>query len=229
MLRDTARDAGVPMPLLIFHDVCWPYGRRDLYYAPERIPEEFRQPYDTRGILPERVELADEGGINQGYCNAVREGGPRNGVATAIDDFIAEHDRPLRRVVLPLWYGLALVAEQELLDARPELTALLDRLESADGRYELIELAESIRARETTQLSSRSVCRQNPSGPGRSPLRRPSQGRPARRALPGERGADRVPAGVHRGRRGAEREQAPEPRPPPEQADDQPRAGASRR
>jgi len=154
MLRDTARDAGVPMPLLFFHDVCWPYGRRDLYYAPERIPEEFRQPYDTRGIVPERVELADEGGINQGYCNAVREGGPRNGVATAIDDFIAEHDRPLRRVVLPLWSGLAIVAEQELLDARPELTALLDRLEGADGRYELIELAESIRARETTQLSA---------------------------------------------------------------------------
>jgi cephalosporin hydroxylase len=154
MLRDTARDAGVPMPLLFLHDVCWPYGRRDLYYAPERIPEEFRQPYDTRGILPEQVELADEGGVNQGYCNAVREGGPRNGVATAIDDFIAEHDRPLRRVVLPLWSGLAIVAEQELLDARPELTALLDRLEGADGRYELIELAESIRARETTQLSA---------------------------------------------------------------------------
>ena len=42
MLAATARDAGAPLPLLIMHDVCWPYGRRDLYYAPERIPEEFR-------------------------------------------------------------------------------------------------------------------------------------------------------------------------------------------
>jgi Macrocin-O-methyltransferase (TylF)/Methyltransferase domain len=152
MLRETAREAGVPMPLLVMHDVCWPFGRRDLYYAPERIPEEFRHPYDTRGIVPQRVELAKEGGLSQGYHNAVREGGPRNGVATALDDFIAEHDRPLRRVLLPIWYGLALVAEQDLLDVRPELDALLDGLESADGRYELIELGESIRARETTQL-----------------------------------------------------------------------------
>jgi cephalosporin hydroxylase len=153
MFRETAREAGVPMPLLVFHDVCWPFGRRDLYYAPERIPEEFRQPYDTRGIRPGRVELANKGGINQGYCNAVREGGPRNGVATAIDDFIAEHDRPLRRVVIPIWYGLALVAERELLDARPELAAFLDRLDSAEGRYELIELGEWIRTKETTQLN----------------------------------------------------------------------------
>ena len=31
------------------HDVGWPYGRRDLYYAPEQIPEEFRQPYRRAG------------------------------------------------------------------------------------------------------------------------------------------------------------------------------------
>jgi cephalosporin hydroxylase len=150
-LRDKAREAAVPMPLLVMHDVCWPFGRRDLYYAPERIPEKFRHPYDTRGIIPERVELAKEGGLSQGYHNAVREGGARNGVATALDDFIAEHDRPLRRVLLPIWYGLALVAEQDLLDVRPELAALLDRLEGAEGRYELIELGESIRTKEVTQ------------------------------------------------------------------------------
>jgi cephalosporin hydroxylase len=155
LFRDVAREAGVPMPLLVMHDVCWPFGRRDLYYAPERIPEEFRQAYDTRGIRPERVELVNEGGISQGYFNAVREGGARNGVATALDDFIAEHDRPLRRIVIPIWYGLALVAEQELLDARPELAAFLDRLESGEGRYELIELGESIRAKETTSLNDK--------------------------------------------------------------------------
>src|ERR687897_765833 len=151
MLRQTARKAEVPMPLLILHDVCWPYGRRDLYHAPERIPEEFRQPYESRGILPGHSELAEEGGLNQQLCNAVREGGARNGVATALDDFAAEHDRPLRRVVLPLFHGLALVADQDRLDARPELGALLDRLEGPEARYELIELGESIRVREQAQ------------------------------------------------------------------------------
>ena len=36
------------------------------------------------------------GGLNPTMCNAEVEGGPRNGVMTALDDFIAEHDRPLR-------------------------------------------------------------------------------------------------------------------------------------
>src|ERR687897_794348 len=95
MLRDTARDAGVPMPLLIFHDVCWPFGRRDLYYAPERIPEEFRQPFAQRGMQVNRPELLPpgRGGLNPTMNNAVRDGGPRNGVMTALDDFMAEHDR----------------------------------------------------------------------------------------------------------------------------------------
>jgi cephalosporin hydroxylase len=148
MLRETARGAGVPMPLVIMHDVCWPYGRRDLYYVPERIPEEFRQPYERRGLKPGRRELLDEGGLNQELANAIEEGGSRNGVMTALDDFEAEHDRPLRRVVLPIYYGLALVADQELLDARPELKAFLDGIEGAEARYEQLELVESIRLEE---------------------------------------------------------------------------------
>ena len=154
MLRETARKAGTPMPLLIMHDVCWPYGRRDLYYAPDRIPKEFRQPHQTRGILPGHKELLQEGGLNQQLQNAVEEGGPRNGVMTALDDFAAEHDRPLRRVVLPIYFGLALVADEDLLDAQPQLGALLDRLDGAEARYQLLELAESIRIEEQLQHQS---------------------------------------------------------------------------
>ena len=52
MLADTARRAGAPLPVLVLHDVGWPYGRRDLYYEPDRIPEEFRQPYARAGMRP---------------------------------------------------------------------------------------------------------------------------------------------------------------------------------
>lgn len=166
MLREKARGAGVPMPLLILHDVCWPYGRRDLYYAPERIPEEFRQPHAARGVLPGRAKLAAEGGLNLHLHNAVLEGGARNGVATALDDFVAEHDRPLRRVDVSLWYGLALVAEQDALDAHAELAALLDRLEGAETRHELIELGESIRIREQVQQHGVRVSAQALAGRG---------------------------------------------------------------
>ena len=61
-LREAAEAAGRPMPLLVMHDVCWPYGRRDLYYEPDRIPDESRQPYARRGLLPGRRELASTRG-----------------------------------------------------------------------------------------------------------------------------------------------------------------------
>ena len=66
--------------------------------------------------------------------NALEEGGPRNGVMTGVDDFVAEHDKPLRVVVLPIYFGLAIVVEEERLARQPELAAELDRLESAEGR-----------------------------------------------------------------------------------------------
>ena len=145
MLRDAARAAGTPLPLLVLHDVGWPYGRRDLYYSPERIPADQRQPFARQGILPGHRELVPEGGLNPQLDNAVVEGGARNGVRTALEDFASDHDRPLRMVIVPIYFGLAVVAEQELLDDRPELAGLFDRLESTETLRELTELAESIR------------------------------------------------------------------------------------
>jgi predicted O-methyltransferase YrrM len=37
-----------PRAVILLHDVEWPYARRDMYYAPERIPQEFRRG-DHRG------------------------------------------------------------------------------------------------------------------------------------------------------------------------------------
>lgn len=146
MLAETARAAGAPLPVMVMHDVGWPYGRRDLYYAPERIPESDRQPYAMRGMLPGRKKLvAARGGLNPKMHNALEEGTPHNGVMTALDDFLAQYDRPVRKLVLPIYFGLAIVAEEAVLDARPELRAVLDHLESAAGKDELLEVAESTR------------------------------------------------------------------------------------
>ncbi|MBW5445565.1 class I SAM-dependent methyltransferase [Cohnella sp. CFH 77786] len=78
-------------PAVLVHDIEWPYGRRDLYYFPESIPEAFRHPYERKGVVPGRSGLAD-GGFNDGSCHAVFENGPRNGVLTAIEDFLKETD-----------------------------------------------------------------------------------------------------------------------------------------
>ena len=146
LLSEVARAADAPLPLMILHDVGWPYGRRDLYYAPEDIPEEFRQPWRRKGMRPGLKRLVPYGGgLNPTLCNAVVEGGPRNGVMTGLDDFMAAYDRPLRRVVLPIYFGLAIVAEEERLARQPELAAQLDRLESPEGKDQLLELAETFR------------------------------------------------------------------------------------
>jgi cephalosporin hydroxylase len=147
LLAESARRGGAPLPVLIMHDVGWPYGRRDLYYAPEQIPAEFRQPYAQRGMVPARKKLLARGGLNPTMSNAEVEGGPRNGVMTALDDFVAEYDRPVRLVHLPIYFGLAIVVEEERLVRQPELAAALDRLESSEGRHDLLKVAEDVRLR----------------------------------------------------------------------------------
>ncbi len=86
-----ARERG-RWPVVFFHDIEWPYARRDLYYAPETIPAEYRHPYAKKGMIFGQSELADDEGFNAGLNNALHEGGPRNGIKTAIEDFIEQSD-----------------------------------------------------------------------------------------------------------------------------------------
>jgi len=96
--------AGGDLPLLMFHDVCWPHGRRDDYYAADLVPAEHRRPIHAGGGLH-----PDEPGIRFGglpyRSAAAREGGPRNGVLTAVEDFVAARE-DLRLAVIPAFFGL---------------------------------------------------------------------------------------------------------------------------
>ena len=146
LLAERARAEGAPLPILILHDVLWPYGRRDLYYNPETIPEEFRQPYAQKGVHLDQDELAKgASGLNPNHFNALHEGGPRNGVMTGLEDWMAEHPNPLRMVLLPIYFGLAIVVEEERLARQPELAAVLDAIEGVEGRNRLLELGERLR------------------------------------------------------------------------------------
>jgi cephalosporin hydroxylase len=140
--------------VLLLHDVGWPYGRRDLYHAPERIPDQFRHPYAQKGLASGQSELRDEGGLNAQFHNAVFEGGSRNGVKTALEDFVAEHDRRMRVVELPVYFGLAVASDDHRLSRHPGLAEALDRIEGARGRYEQAELAESLRVGKAAESGS---------------------------------------------------------------------------
>ena len=71
LLDQVSRAAGAPFPVAILHDVGWPYGRRDLYYDPDTIPEEHRQSWNREGIRRGRSELVPGGGgLNAQLANA---------------------------------------------------------------------------------------------------------------------------------------------------------------
>jgi len=101
-------------PLTFMHDVEWPYGRRDMYYAPARVPDEYRQPYAQAGIVRGRSELSPAGD-NELMMNAMHEGGPRNGVLTAVEDFLDETQRSLMLYTASGNNGLGIVVERTRL------------------------------------------------------------------------------------------------------------------
>ncbi len=77
------------------HDVGWPCARRDFYYAPKTIPKEhcWDHTYQQGVTLQKKSPIA--GGLRGegNFAVAIREGGKRNGVLTAVEDFLKRNDR----------------------------------------------------------------------------------------------------------------------------------------
>ena len=98
------------LPLILLHDVGWPWGRRDIYYSPRELPDDAVRPYTfDLGVVPERSDVV-EGGFRSGgtYAIALEEGGPRNGVLAAVEEFIAvKTDYEL--IVIPSVFGVAVL------------------------------------------------------------------------------------------------------------------------
>lgn len=103
--------------LAFFHDVGWPWGKRDLYYDPERIPEEYRQPYAwDKGVTLDNPGVIDGGFRGEGaWAVALREGGPRNGVLTAIDDFVTGKTEHFLWAHIPAVFGLGILYDRTAL------------------------------------------------------------------------------------------------------------------
>lgn len=104
-------------PVTLVHDVEWPYGRRDMYYSPDNVPAEHRQPFERSGMRP-RVSRLSADGFNPGYANAVHEGGPRNGVLTAVEDFMDESPHDLHLFCVRGPAGLGLLVDAKTLKTR---------------------------------------------------------------------------------------------------------------
>jgi hypothetical protein len=128
IIEDLCDGRSREFPMVMLHDAGWPYGRRDLYYDPDTIPEEHRKPHEKKGMLPGVPNLVEEGGLNQHLHNALLENEPRSGVLTAIEDFLGETDHRLDLTRLPGIHGLAILVPTRLREENTELGSLLENL-----------------------------------------------------------------------------------------------------
>lgn len=123
-LRLIGETAGTgTLPLIFFHDVCWPHARRDTYYAPERIPSSERPEIGTNVGLAPGNPGTDPGGLPYPAA-ALSEGGPKNGTVTAIEDFSAARGG-VRFVIVPAFFGFGILW-QESAPYADALAAILD-------------------------------------------------------------------------------------------------------
>ena len=141
-----AERSGTRAPLIFVHDVAWPWGRRDMYYAPERIPAEHRHPFSAElGVVLHGDELVDGGLRDPGrYVIACSAGGARNGVLTAVEDFLAASrasGAAWQTILVPAAFGLAILYRPDAVPpaCAQQLQRLLTAAETMDGFLRLIE------------------------------------------------------------------------------------------
>jgi GT2 family glycosyltransferase/glycosyltransferase involved in cell wall biosynthesis len=128
--RQAAGDEALA-PVIALHDVGWPYGRRDVYYDPRSVPDAYRQPYAKKGMVPGQGELV-EGGLNPDFCNAIYEHDLRNGVLTAVEDFVLESSVDWVYTHVSGFHGLGVLATKETLASNPELENRFQNFRSND-------------------------------------------------------------------------------------------------
>ncbi len=141
--------------LALLHDVAWPCARRDAYYDPSSLPFVVMHPHSFElGVTPGSAALVKGGFRGEGaFAWALHEGGPRNGVLTAIEDFLSEHPEFEYRQIDAI-FGLGAVTRRGGRASRhvaevvaPYDNALLRRLERnrLDLYLKVIELENTLR------------------------------------------------------------------------------------
>jgi glycosyltransferase involved in cell wall biosynthesis/ADP-heptose:LPS heptosyltransferase len=145
LLERSAHRTGHPFPLVLLHDVGWPYGRRDLYYDPETVPEAFRKPHRRWGMVPESPDLLETGGFNRSFENAIYENDLQNGVLSAVEDFAEASQLELDFVMLPAFHGLGVLALRELRKQNDVLDRLLIEFVRAEPVLEIMADVEQSR------------------------------------------------------------------------------------
>jgi len=130
VIQDNAKEH---FPLIFLHDVEWPYARRDLYYNPDAIPPKYTNKYARRGIDLHSKQLTEKIGVNSALNNALESDTPKNGVFTAVEDFLNTTDFDLKSIIIPGFHGLGIIYDQntylENIAFKRSIDNLIDSLE----------------------------------------------------------------------------------------------------
>lgn len=136
--------------LIFLHDLGWPNGRRDFWYSTGTAPADaprmaagFGVSIDSEGVVPVHEGI----GLGSMAAVAPREGGPRNGVLTAVEDFLkSEGGRGWVFRWTPIFFGFGvLVRESTLLSGK--LSVLVERFDAFDRVREVLGPLEFNRLR----------------------------------------------------------------------------------
>ncbi|MFL5330392.1 MAG: class I SAM-dependent methyltransferase [Gemmataceae bacterium] len=141
-IESRSRELAQSFPLTFLHDIGWPYGRRDLYYNPATIPPECRHPFANRGLRP-GVAGVVERGFNDHQNNAVTENTPRNGVLTAVEDYLKETSEKLRFIQIPGFYGLGILFPESLPLQNQAFADFLDTWDLPEPVLQFLQMVET--------------------------------------------------------------------------------------
>lgn len=144
LLLGTPEEPHPNPPILVFHDTGWPWARRDAYYEPTRIPEEFRHPHARGQIAPDEKGWTPDG-VDLGLICAKQQGGPRNGVRTAIEDALAGRANQFETVSITAYFGLTILIPRQRLAASPDLSTFVTEIQPSASLKAMIDLLERSR------------------------------------------------------------------------------------
>ena len=109
----------VHFPIVFVCNNKYPHKRRDSYINPEKIPKEYKNEcYKDLPILYEEDGEVKRTMVKDGFCHAIQKDTPKNGVLTAIEDFLKENSKLKSLEINPL-EGVTLIYEpSEVVDIR---------------------------------------------------------------------------------------------------------------
>jgi len=126
---------------ILLHDVSWFCGRRDQYYNENTIPEK-HDSFNSGAICLENDGNSKYGfRLDKNFTVSKSSGGSKNGVLTAIEDFVKESDLNWNFSYIPSLWGLGFLwlednfTEQEV----EEINIILKKLDSLKEFFGILE------------------------------------------------------------------------------------------